>query len=261
MSFQIAGHQTEHYRVNTPLYEGPLDLLLELIERAELDITVFALAQVTDQYLEYLRGLQERDAAEVSAFLIIAARLIQIKSAALLPRPSIDAPSEPEEDPGVALARQLLIYKRFKELAGVIHDRETRNLRTYLRIAPPAIKFEPKLDLTGITLRDLVQAGRAILLAQPDLPGLSRVVAMPRITIREKIRSIIDNLRRFGETNFRSLIDGRGDRVELIVTFLAMLELIKRRVVDAAQSDLFGDIHIQPTGQLTDEEVDVEFLE
>jgi len=80
VSFQVAGHQTEGYQVATEVYEGPLDLLLELIERAELDITTLALAQVTDQYLAYLRALQERDAAEVSAFLVIAARLVQIKS-------------------------------------------------------------------------------------------------------------------------------------------------------------------------------------
>ena len=99
MSFQVAGHQTEHYRINTPVYEGPLDLLLELIEHAELDITTLALAQVTDQYLAYLKTLEDHDPAEVSAFLVIAARLLQIKSAALLPRPSIDAPLHEKRTP------------------------------------------------------------------------------------------------------------------------------------------------------------------
>jgi len=89
VSFQVATHQAEGYTVETEVYQGPLDLLLELIERAELDITHLALAQVTDQYLAYLKQLEERNAAEVSAFLVIAARLIQIKSAALLPRPAL----------------------------------------------------------------------------------------------------------------------------------------------------------------------------
>lgn len=263
VSFQVAGHQTEHYRISTPIYEGPLDLLLELIERAELDITTLALAQVTDQYLAYLKHLEDRDPAEVSAFLVIASRLLQIKSAALLPRPSIDAPAQDEEDPGEALARQLIIYKRFKELAGVIAEREARGLRTYLRVAPPEIKVEARLDLTGVTVRDLVLAARSILLSQPDLPALSRVVSRPRVTIREKITSILQSIRRIGQTTFRALIRSESDRVELIVTFLAMLELIKRRIVVATQPALFGDIELSPTDELLEDEneVEIEFID
>jgi len=262
VSFQVAGHQTEHYRIQTPIYEGPLDLLLELIERAELDITALALAQVTDQYLAHLQGLENRDPAEVSAFLVIASRLLQIKSAALLPRPSIDAPL-PEEDPGEALARQLIIYKRFKELAAVLTQRDEQGLRTYLRVAPPAVKIEPHLDLSGVTVRDLLLAARNILMAQPDLPALSRVVARPRITIREKISLIISAIRRAGQTTFRALLQIKNDRLELIVTFLAMLELVKRRAVLAEQSELFGDIQIQSTEDLDESEIlaDVEFIE
>src|SRR3970282_2140475 len=115
MSFSPVSHQAHAYQVSTPVYEGPLDLLLELIERAELDITRLALAQVTDQYLEYLRVLQHHNAAEVSAFLVIAARLLQIKSAALLPRPPIDHLGSDEEDPAEALARQLILSTRFTE--------------------------------------------------------------------------------------------------------------------------------------------------
>ncbi|HWQ45830.1 MAG TPA: segregation/condensation protein A, partial [Longilinea sp.] len=131
MNFQVAGHQTEGYQVATEVYEGPLDLLLELIERAELDITRLALAQVTDQYLSYLHLLQERNAAEVSAFMVIAARLIQIKSAALLPRPTLDPSLIEEEDPGEALARQLILYKKFKEKAAYLDQRSAQGLRTY----------------------------------------------------------------------------------------------------------------------------------
>ncbi|RPJ48201.1 MAG: hypothetical protein EHM21_07770, partial [Chloroflexi bacterium] len=125
MSLQVAAHQVEGYRVNTPVYEGPLDLLLQLIERAELDITTLALAQVTDQYLAHLKILQKendqgQNAAEVSGFLVIAARLLQIKSSALLPRMPVETDEEGEEDPGEALARQLVTYKRFKELSGML---------------------------------------------------------------------------------------------------------------------------------------------
>ncbi|MBN1370604.1 MAG: segregation/condensation protein A [Anaerolineaceae bacterium] len=262
MSFQVAAHQTEHYRVNTPIFEGPLDLLLELIERAELDITTLALAQVTDQYLAYLKNLTERDAAEVSAFLIIATRLVQIKSAALLPRPSIDAPIQ-EEDPGEALARQLIIYKRFKELALNLHERELNGLRTYLRVAPPPVRYEARLDLSGVSLPDLVLAARTVFFSLPVLPDLNNVVSRPRITIREKIHSILVTLREIGQTTFRSLFQTRPDRVETIVTFLAMLELVKRRIIFAQQDDLFGDIQIQSSSdtEVDEAQVESEFME
>src|SRR5262245_11384612 len=107
MPLETAIHRNRAYRVATPVYEGPLDLLLQLIERAELDITKLALAQVTDQFLSYLAQLENRTANEVSAFLVIAARLVQIKSEALLPRPPQREVGE--DDPGEALAQQLLV--------------------------------------------------------------------------------------------------------------------------------------------------------
>jgi segregation and condensation protein A len=266
MSLQVAAHQVEGYRVNTPVYEGPLDLLLQLIERAELDITTLALAQVTDQYLAHLREMQKVDAeaqsaAEVSGFLVIAARLLQIKSAALLPRVVIETVEE-EEDPGEALARQLITYKRFKELSAVLAKREESGLRTYLRVAPPVIKFEARLDLSDLTLSDLTLAAYEILASKPDLPALSRVVSMPRVTIREKIRIILDGLRSLGGNTFHSFLKRRGDRLEVVVTFLAMLELIKRHVVEASQPDLFGEIEVKPTGDWNEEEDNqLEFIE
>jgi len=261
VSLQVAAHQVEGYRVNTPVYEGPLDLLLQLIERAELDITSLALAQVTDQYLVHLREMSEQNAAEVSGFLVIAARLLQIKSAALLPRIPLE-PAGEEEDPGEALAQQLITYKRFKELAASLSQREAEHLRTYLRIAPPPVKVEAKLDLSGITLSDLIQSARLIFFSKPDLPALSRVVAMPRVTIREKISTIVNLLRQRGRTTFRSFLNSRGDRLEVVVTFLAMLELIKRKVVNASQANIFGEIELHSSGEWDEQEdAQLEFIE
>jgi len=266
MSLQVAAHQTEGYRVNTSIYEGPLDLLLQLIEHAELDITTLALAQVTDQYLTHMRGMQAQDlaqdAAEVSGFLVIASRLVQIKSAALLPRPIIHAAEEEEEDPGEALARQLLTYKRFKELSTVLAQRDEAGLRTFLRVAPPPVKIEARLDLNSLTIKELAQVAREIFMSKPDLPALSRVVSMPRVTIREKIHLIVDSLRNFSITTFASFINRRDDRLEIVVTFLAMLELIKRHVVEAVQSDLFGAIEVKATGEWNEkEDSQLEFIE
>ena len=125
------------YVVRLPLFEGPLDLLLYLIEREELDITAISLAAVTDQFVAYLRGLGEVQPGVIADFLIVAARLILIKSRLLLPKPPKPPEDEDEEDPGEALVRRLRAYKRVKEAASWLRDLEERSLRSYVRVAPP----------------------------------------------------------------------------------------------------------------------------
>jgi segregation and condensation protein A len=261
VSLQVATHQTLGYQVSTPIYEGPLDLLLALIERAELDITALAIAQVTNQYLAYMETLKERDAASVSAFLVIAARLVQIKSAALLPKPPAVSATSQEEDPGEALARQLIQYRRFKQLAGFLAGREAAGLHTFLRVAPPEVKVETRLDLSGLTLEGLIQAARDVFLSKPALTDLSKVVSMPRVTIRDKIKAIFKALKAHSRIKFRSLLK-TNNRIEVVVTFLAMLELVKRHIVDAQQESLFGEIEIQTIADLEDpEEFETDFTE
>jgi segregation and condensation protein A len=240
--FNNANQQISNYTIATPVYEGPLDLLLQLIERAELDITKLSLAQVTDQYLEYIRHLPDLVADEVSAFLVIAAKLIQIKSEALLPRPPQREPGE--EDPGEALARQLIIYKRYREIAGILSQREEAGLKTYLRIAPPP-KLEGNIDLTGITIDDITAAAQQIFSDISREEALRAAVPPARVTIREKITLITDYLRHRKSVSFRALVNHESSRLEVVVTFLAMLELIKRHLVRASQEGLFGDISLE----------------
>ena len=256
---QVASHQTEGYQINTPVYTGPLDLLLDLIERAELDITTLALAQVTDQYLDYLEQIVDLDPAEVSAFLIIAARLVQIKSAALLPKPQVIEP-EQEVDDAEALARQLILYRRFRQLAAVLESRQSSGLKTYLRIAVPMAHVDAHLDMAGLTLNDLVKAAWQILGGKNALPALSQVVNMPRITIRERIHTIVEALKIYGSATFQGVLNNRS-RIEIVITFLAMLELIKRNAIQVEQTGLFGDISLMPVGTLDetpDEEIEFE---
>lgn len=258
---QVASHQTEGYTIQTDLYAGPLDLLLDLIDRAELDITKLALAQVTDQYLAYMHGLENREAAEVSAFLVIAARLVQIKSAALLPRPPVVDATNDEPDPAEALARQLIVYRRFKQLAAILEGRQQAGLRTYLRIFVPEVKVNAKLDLTGVTLQDLLRAAWNVFATKNALPALSEVVNMPRITISDRIRSILAVLRGGDMPTFHRLLQGHS-RLEVVVTFLAMLELVKRHIISASQEGLFEEIQITTSGDLDDQsEIEVEFTE
>lgn len=251
-----ASNQTA-YRVNTPVYEGPLDLLLSLIEKAELDITRLALAQVTDQYLTYIQQMEGIRAADISEFLVIAAKLIQIKSAALLPKPPVIEPEE--EDPGEALARQLIEYKKFKEASAFLVNREDNGLHTYLHIAQTP-KIEPRLDLSGVTLKDLMEAAREIFSGKSNIP-LNQVVAAPKITIRERISRIISIMREKQKTSFFELVRDNTSRISVVVTFLAMLELVKRHMIEADQSALFGDIALQPLELNLDEDAASEFGE
>ncbi len=246
-----------NYNVQTPVYEGPLDLLLDLIERAELDITAVSLATVTDQYLAYINGLEQLNADEISAFLVIAAKLLQIKSEALLPRPP--AREHGEEDAGQSLVDQLKLYKRFKEIGGWLNMQQESNLRTYLRIAPPP-KVEPKLDMSNLTLEKLVAAAEAAFAREAEKKPLATVIAPPRVTIREKIDMISRIMRDMQRTTFRSLVDGGASRIEIVVTFLAMLELIKRYRVQVNQEGLFSDIEIERMEDWKDdEELEIEF--
>ena len=235
------------FPVELPEYQGPLDLLLQLIEQEQLDITKIALAQVTDQYLARVRAMDEQNLKGIADFLVIAAKLILIKSEALLPRPPKRA--EGEEDPADELARQLLAYKRFKEIALTLHQREVDGVRTFLRVAAPP-RFEAKLDLSDVTTVDLWQAvTRALALLPPDTPEVASVVAPPKITIRQKIRHIQLALRTERRARFFDLLKGATTRTEILVTFLALLELVKQMRVTVKQEKIFGDIAIEAIGE------------
>src|SRR5450759_2335220 len=249
-------YQSGGYSVSTPVYEGPLDLLLQLIERAELDITAVSLALVTDQYLAYIHQMQV-PADDISGFLVVAAKLIQIKSEALLPRPPVREAGE--ENLGEALAYQLRIYKRYKELSNWLDDRETRHLRTYLRVAPPP-KVESRLDLSDITLNDLLAAAVAIFSDEEEKQALGTIISAPRITIREKIAMIADRLGKEKSASFNGMLGKKPTRLEVVVTFLALLELVKRYRVSARQDRLFSDIQIERLEEWgTNEDLEIEF--
>ena len=253
----LLGHQITGYKVQTPVYEGPLDLLLSLIERSEFNITAISLASVTDQYLSYLHGLEQMKPDEISSFLVIAAKLLQIKSEALLPRPPEREPGE--EDPGVELVELLILYKRYKEIAGWLIERQENNLRTYLRVAPPP-KVEAKLDLSNLTLAGLLNAAEAAFSKGRDKKALSSVISAPRFTIREKIDFITKTMKNIQHMAFSGLITDKSTRIEIVVTFLALLELIKRYHISAVQNELFGEIEFEKMDDWKeDEEIEIEF--
>lgn len=246
------------YQVQLPVFEGPLDLLLQLIEREELDITTVALAQVTDQYLSHMEQVQSRRIEELAEFLVIAAKLLQIKSEALLPRPPTREPDE--EDPGESLARQLRQYRQFKQAAAELESRERAGLRSFLRVA----KTEPKpteLDLGGLGLHDLRTAMLEALAGMPGVPELDQVAEPPRILIRDKIRELIELLEHQEHLSFMELMRKAASRLDMVVSFLALLELVKSRRVQAAQERPFADIVLSRGAQWERGDQDLELEE
>ncbi|MGC8877694.1 MAG: segregation and condensation protein A [Anaerolineae bacterium] len=240
-----AGYSTDHtYQVTLPSFQGPLDLLLHLIEQEQLDITKVALAQVTDQYLQYIATLQEVDADLLSDFLVIAAKLVFIKSQALLPKPPMDASHrEEEEDVGDQLVRQLRAYRQFRQAAQILVRRETLHLRSYVRVAMPRV-LEPHLPPGEISLEDLTIAARnALAIRSPD-PAVDQVVSPVMVTIGERIALIRQLLERLPQVTFGALMRMCTRRLEIIVTFMAVLELIKQNFVDVQQEAPFGEIVI-----------------
>jgi segregation and condensation protein A len=232
------------YKVDLPDFAGPLDLLLYLIERQELDITAISLQQVTTQYLAQIEQLQEERVEYLVDFLVIAARLVLIKSRALLPQtPPVPDGEEAEEDPAEALVRLLRQYKRFKDAARWLRSREEKGLRTYLRVAPPP-RLEGALDLSGVTLQTLINAVQTALDRIEQREESVNLVRPRRITIEGQIKRLRQHLRQKGPVLFQEILPQAAGRLEIAVTLLAVLELIKRREVRAWQTALFGPIEI-----------------
>lgn len=234
------------YRVQLPAFEGPLDLLLQLIEREKLDISAISLAAVADQFLRTVREMEIVQADDLSDFLVIAARLVWIKSRLLLPQPRPPSEDAEEEDPAEALARQLREYKRFKEAAAMLRAIEEAGLRTYTRAAPPP-ELEARLDPAGGLMADLLAAAntafKTLEEAQIDIP--QGMVAPFKLTIHDQIVRIREVTAEGRRVTFRSLLSSARHRLEIIVTLLAVLELIKRQAIRVNQDTAFGEIAIE----------------
>ena len=242
----LNGRETA-YRVKLDLFAGPLDLLLQLIERRKLDITSISLAEVTDQYLGYVAQMENVSLRLLADFLDVAARLLLIKSRSLLPAPPALAADE-EEDPAEALAQQLKAYRRFKGVAALIGERHKAGLRSYVRLTTRPAVPSGRLVPDGVTLADLLAAVQEALtrLAGEEQFLPATVVVTPHpITIHDKIALIRRHLGR-GHVRFRDLLKEANGRVEVIVTFMAVLELLKQQSVRVEQGELFGDILIVP---------------
>jgi segregation and condensation protein A len=235
----------EDMRVKLPVFEGPLDLLLYLIKQNEVDIYDIEIAKITDQYLAYLEAMEEMNVEVAGEFLVIAATLVYIKSRTLLPKDQ-QAPEEEidEEDPRWELVRQLIEYKKFKDAAFELGDMEREQERIFYRTAKPerAPVTEPQ-DLGKVSVFDLVQAFQRVLQRASEREGF-REIFEDKFTVSEKIELILDRIDKEENIRFSNLFSDMSSRAEIVVTFLALLELIRLKQLRAVQNQAFDEIEI-----------------
>ncbi|MCF7838728.1 MAG: segregation/condensation protein A [Candidatus Marinimicrobia bacterium] len=237
---------TEEYKVRLEVFEGPLDLLLYLIRKDEVEIYDIPIERITRQYMEYMDLMRMLDLNIAGDFLVMAATLMMIKSRTLLPieeREGLPEIEEEEEDPRWDLVRQLVEYKKFKDVAVHLEDLEARQEHIFGREAEGgAWEDDPGASLKDVSIFDLISAFQEALkrVQREDL----KEIFTEQFTVAEKIEEIIGRMQRVERLSFRSLFERAVSRHELVCTFLALLELIRLRQVRAGQESPLGDILI-----------------
>ena len=230
--------------ISLPVFKGPLDLLLHLIERDDLDITAVSLVAVTDQYLAAIRTGQGFNPQALADFVAIGARLIYVKSRALLPRP----PSEPgntseDEDVGQELVDLLLEYRRFTQATDILEVRQETGVRVFTRLAPAPAPPESS-GLEGVTAEALRKIMLQVLARTPEERPQGVIQRDVTITLTQRIGQLRDRLRGAGRFSFRQAILECQTRIEVVLSFLAVLELLKRGECDATQNANWSDIEV-----------------
>ncbi len=226
------------YQVKLEKFQGPLDLLLRLIEAEELPISEVAISAVTEQYVEYLKEIEEKNPEELADFLLVASKLLLIKSRVLLPEIGLGA----EED-GMSLEEQLRLYREYAVASKEVHKLIGKHRFAFSRERVPLQEgvFAPPENLTAEKLKnvfiDVLRSIEPVL----DLPkaALKRV-----ISIKDKIEEIKKMMLERAQISFRNILRSAKNKTEIIVSFLALLELVKQRTVYVSQDDLFEEITI-----------------
>ncbi len=228
------------YKVKLEVFEGPLDLLLYLIKKNEIDIYDIPISEITEQYLEYLELMRMLDLNIAGEFLVMAATLIHIKSRMLLPPEEKEILPEEEEDPREELVRRLLEYKRFKEAAGVLQDLEGQRKKMFTRT--PAFELEPNERFFESSLFDLITALTRVL---KDVPKeVFQEIVKDEFTVEQKVHDLLHMLVSMPVIFLSDLFKKARNKLEIIATFLAVLELIRLKEIIVGQKESFGEIEI-----------------
>ena len=231
------------YKVALDVYNGPLDLLLFLIRRDEIDIYDIPIARITEQYAEYIELLQKIDPETGSEFLVLAATLIELKSRTLLPNPPVEETDEEIIDPRLELVRQLLEYKKYKDVARSLEDSAAEQALRHARSPALPASNEDEIELERIDIWDLYAAFDRML-RQTGKTGAVHEITVDDTPVALHAADIADALERAGGAQqFDEVFQGRS-RSEMIGLFLALLELIRQHRVKVVQKRSFGPIHI-----------------
>jgi segregation and condensation protein A len=235
-------------KVQLDIFEGPLDLLLHLIKKNEVSIADIPIAAITEQYLATLELMEMLSLDVAGEFLVMAATLVHIKSRMLLPPDETDADEDDEGgDPRDELVRRLLEYQRFKEAAGELERRDILKRDVFVRSPEPPEKTET-VGFETVSLFDLIAALRTVLDRLPK--DSAHRVELETVSVREKMSQLLEELHRKGRAVFQELFEGASSRMEIVATFLAMLELVKIRAVKIWQEEAAGPIIIAPAAPL-----------
>ncbi|MCD5390437.1 segregation/condensation protein A [candidate division NPL-UPA2 bacterium] len=231
------------FKVQLEIFEGPLDLLLYLIKKEELDIYHIPIARITEQYLEYIHIMKMLNLDVAGEFLVMAATLMHIKSRLLLPEEELEE-EELEEDPRAELVKQLIEYQKFKEAAERLKAKEIEQEEIFTRSGDEAAELSQKEGfLLEASLFDLLSAFSNVLKAVGEKEEFTEIME-EETTVKEKIRNIMDMLRVKASLNFTEFFVGLVNRVEMVVTFLALLELIRLKEIKIRQARRFGEIRV-----------------
>lgn len=226
-------------KIKTPAFEGPFDLLLHLIRENKIDIYDIPISLITSQYLEYIEIMKELNLEIAGDFLVMAATLIQIKSRMLLP-PDEETPSEEQEDPRRELVERLLEYQRYKEAAVDFRTKEDEWLKVFHR-EPLSDEEEGELYLFDLSLFDLLDAFRKLLdKAPPEIVSITKET----LTVKNRMSMIMEIIEEHETVRFEDLFREGITRIYLIVTFVALLELIRLGLARAYQEKEFGNIWV-----------------
>jgi segregation and condensation protein A len=234
------------YVVKLEQFEGPLDLLLYLIQREEMDIYDIPIARITDQYLKHIERMEQLDLNLAGDFLVMAATLLRIKARLLLP---VQRPGEEAgEDPRVELVQRLLEYKKFKAAARALEERESERLQTFTRPLDAALvesaREQGDEEIFEVNVPQLMRALQGVLGRFETV--VTHEVALIHVSLEEKTEWLRQQLQAQGRLRFGALFEGARSRLEVIVTFMALLELIKARVLRAHQAESFSELWIFP---------------
>ncbi len=241
-------NETTNYAIKLDIFEGPLDLLLYLIKKNEIDIYNIPVALITEQYLQYLKIIKSLNLDLAGEYLVMASTLIHIKSRMLLPVPEEPSEEGAEEDPRAELIKQLLEYQSFKEAAADLGKRPLLERDVFTRSAPITDEVDKSAEnddeLMEVSIFELIEAFHR-LVSRIDKKDLLEI-DMEKMSITDIINDVMERLTREKNLTFEELLGERIDRRRIIYTFLAILELIKLKMVKAYQTSAFGVIRIFP---------------